>query len=679
MKSEQTILSIRRRIAEGPTMDALRRMAAMVRPARLRTIGQFAEQEIILPTGPYAGQRYRIERNPFVRLWFDALQFAKHRRFVALGPQQTGKTLNCWVIPIMYHLFELNETVIGGLPSLDMVSDKWTEDLLPVIERSRYRELLPKHGPGSRGGDVTRVQFRNGVTLRFMTGGGADKARAGFTSRVVAITETDGMDLSGGSSREADKITQLEGRTRAYADRARIYMECTVSIEAGRTWREYTAGTQSRIAIACPHCGAFVCPEREHLIGWDGAKDEVQAADESHFVCPSCGAMWTEADRRAAHQDMKLVHRGQEIAPDGSVTGGEPRTATLGFRWTATNNLLVPASLHGMAEWKARQLSESQRENAERELCQFVWAIPHKQAEINLTGTDPAAIARRVTTDPQGRVPAGTRWLTLGIDLGKYRCYWTALAWRPGATPHVIEYGYLQTPVETMAVESAILLALREFRDTALARGWESDDGLKRPDLVLVDEGDWPEVGQAFALESQGMGLRAFTAKGFGERQVRSAAVGAVRQTGTRVLAQRDGYAIVRYESGITAVHANADHWKSWVHARLATPLGQPGALTLHYLADPGREHLTFARHMTAERKIEEFVAGKGLVVKWVRQERNNHWLDATCLASLAGYEAGARLVGEEAVGGESAKTQSEGAGAGMERVDPSDLFGRGR
>ena len=30
---------------------------------------------------------------------------------------------------------------------------------------------------------------------------------------------------------------------------------------------------------------------------------------------------------------------------------------------------------------------------------------------------------------------------------------------------------------------------------------------------------------------------------------------------------------------------------------------------------------------LTAATKTEEFVAGKGLVVKWERQQRQNHWL----------------------------------------------------
>jgi hypothetical protein len=123
-----------------------------------------------------------------------------------------------------------------------MAADKWREDMLPVLEATRYRNLLPRRGGGSRGGRVETILFLNGATLKFMSGGVSDKSRAGFTSRVVVITETDGLDETGGSSREADKVTQLEARTRASGSRKRIY---TVSTEDGRAWREYQQGTAS--------------------------------------------------------------------------------------------------------------------------------------------------------------------------------------------------------------------------------------------------------------------------------------------------------------------------------------------------------------------------------------------------------------------------------------------------
>jgi hypothetical protein len=77
----------------------------------------------------------------------------------------------------------------------------------------------------------------------------------------------------------------------------------------------------------------------------------------------------------------------------------------------------------------------------------------------------------------------------------------------------------------------------------------------------------------------------------------------------------------------------------------LSTPIGQPGALTLY--AAPPQEHLTFAHHLTAEKKVEEFVPGKNVVVKWQRVRKQNHWFDALYNACAAGWFCNERLVDE--------------------------------
>jgi phage terminase large subunit GpA-like protein len=74
-------------------------------------------------------------------------------------------------------------------------------------------------------------------------------------------------------------------------------------------------------------------------------------------------------------------------------------------------------------------------------------------------------------------------------------------------------------------------------------------------------------------------------------------------------------------------------------------PLKRSGTITFHKA--PPNEHLALAKHLTAEAKTEEFVAGKGVVVKWERIRRTNHWLDALGYACAAASFAGVRLIDE--------------------------------
>src|ERR1041385_6663468 len=117
----------------NPTLKLIHRLADAMRIPRLRTMQEFAEAEIILPTGPFAGLRYSCARQPYSRLWFAEVDSGRGNGLFATGPTQSGKTLQCLVIPIMYHLFEVGEDVILGAPTSDVARDKWSRDILPKI------------------------------------------------------------------------------------------------------------------------------------------------------------------------------------------------------------------------------------------------------------------------------------------------------------------------------------------------------------------------------------------------------------------------------------------------------------------------------------------------------------------------------------------------------------------
>lgn len=628
---------------EHPRLRAAR--IVLARPRLIRSMREFAEQEVRIPEGRYEGRRYDCSRQPYSGLWFDAIDSGEWSRFVATGPSQSGKTLTCFVIPTLYHLCEIGETVVCGVPDRDMAGDKWRQDLLPAMSASRrLRALLPKDDGGR---NPTAITLRNGATLRFMTGGGGDKSRAGFTTRVVVITETDGMDASGGNSREADKIEQLEARTRSYGDRARIYMECTVTVPEGRTWREYQHGTASRIYQRCPRCGRLVHLERKHLVGWRDAASVREAASASAWACPACEARWSEDERAAAAAGSVLVHDGQELTGDGSIAGEAKETDTLGFRWSAPDNLLVPASKIGVDEFRSAQ--DPDEDNAERKMSQFVWAVPFEGGQQTTVKLEVPRIQQRVTEVPRAVVPDGHDVVTVGIDVGMYLCWYAAIAWREGGSGQVIDYGALEVPTKELGEERAIQAALRQFRDEVVMPGYTAAGGeAVPPRMVLVDSGYATDT--VYAVIRDGIGPMV-AAKGYGATQSRvSSQRAATSYASPKATTQRtqhigEQYHVTRLDgANVQLFEVNADYWKGYWQRRLLVDPATDGAVQL-FRADP-RDHLVFAKHMVAERAVEEFVPGKGHVTRWEQVNRNNHLLDACMLAAAASHYCGIRLTG---------------------------------
>src|SRR5262245_26022230 len=116
----------------------MRWLSANCRAPRVRTMQAFAEQEIIIPDGPFKGRRFRVARQPFTGLWLAAVDAGsgpaglgravdgpRFRFFATTGPSQSGKTLLTTLVPLTYHLFEIGETVGFALPDMDMADDKW--------------------------------------------------------------------------------------------------------------------------------------------------------------------------------------------------------------------------------------------------------------------------------------------------------------------------------------------------------------------------------------------------------------------------------------------------------------------------------------------------------------------------------------------------------------------------
>lgn len=598
---------------------------------------QFACDEIVLPTGPHKGERFKPHFQPFAKAYLDAIDSGKWNRFIAVGPTQSGKTLIGCVIPCLYHLFEIGEDVIFGVPDMGMAKDKWEKSIYPAIRASRYAKFIPKSGAGSRGGKVEAISFENGATLRFMSAGGDDKNRSGYTSRVCVFTEVDGYDEAGDASREASPVDQIEARTESFGERKRVYMECTASIEKGRIWQELLNGTNSKIMCMCPYCGKRVSLERENLHGWEDSKSPHEAKEKAFFSCPECKSMWTEADRYKANAEATLEHR-----------EGWEYLDTFSMRWNSSNNMFTTAGFLGLKEWKAKN-DEAIEENSEKKLCQFTWAIPYKPDVQNITHLDSRIIEQRMSNLPRGIAPRGSKWLTIGVDLGKRFATWAAIAWDAEYNGHVVDYGTFEIASDSLGIERATMIALREFAD-AVSVGWKIDgQGYSHPIKVSqgwVDSGftESAQVVYEFCREREG-GQVWRPCKGYGTNMDISRWYNRPKTTGSivKVIGDEYHFALIPAQ-GVLLVEVNSDYWKSFVHARFSTEIGTGAAMTLYFSPDRNA-HKSFAKQLTAERKFEEYTPGKGLITKWETVSRANHALDVCYMASAAAHYCGARIV----------------------------------
>lgn len=600
----------------------LREAHDVLLPRRPRTCERFAQEEVVITSGVRKGMLFQPDVVPFSREILRAFDNPRYHRFFVSGPTQDGKSLHGYVIPALWEIFELNHDVILGAPVVEMAQSAWEERLLPSIEATRYKELLPKTGGGSRGGRTLALQFAHGPRLRFMGAGGGDSQRSSYTAPVIIMTELDKMDDAGHGSEEADPVTQMETRSSSFRafGLARTYGECSMSTRRGRIFREVCEiGTDSKLMLPCVHCGVFAFPERKAFTGWHDAKEVEEAREKAAYICQSCGKPWTEKDRQQSLQRYRVVSRGQKVDKDGVVTGDPPRTHTFGFRWNAMSSVFKTMADIGEQEWLAER---ADTEADKKGLMQFWWAEPWQGEKLDLVGLTRDIVLSKSTQQPRGSGPADTLKLTVFIDVGLHLCWWAAVAWRAEARGHVIDYGAIEVPQERQPDPMRILPALREFYQGKLVHGWAAGEGQRSPDLILVDSGYEHDVIYQFARETP----RCFASKGFGSSKKDHGRWRVGRKAGPECQVGNGWAIVLQSQARLWLVEIHTDYWKGEVHDGFAAPPGAAGSLSLFH-ADPGY-HRSFARHITAEERKQEFIQGEGLTTWWEVLRTDNHYLD---------------------------------------------------
>lgn len=627
------------------------------RTRKIRTIAEFAAEEIIIPEGKYEGRKWRPRYQPYSALLLNEFDNPQWSTFATTGCVQSGKSLSAFVIPAIYHLVEMREPVVLAAPTIDVAHDKWRLEIEPVFRKTRYASLLPDTGSGSRGGFAELIELRNGAVIKFMSGGGGDEKRSSFSTRVVIITEADKMDLSGAASREASPIRQLIARTEQWdIGEARVYIECTVSIEEGFIWTAYNAGSKSRLLVPCCSCRGWVCPEREHLTGIQDAETIEQAESQAAFFCPACGILWTEDQRQEMLQEMKLVHKEQSIdAKTGEVVGPKCTSRMLGFRWSAFQNAFSSTAKIANREYAA--MIDKSQDDAEKYMRQFYWTLPFVPDEMEVTRLNDNVVLDTTGAIRHKMIPHWGEIITCGIDVGIHWLHWVIMAWRKnlGNCPEdqpasgVIDYG--SHKVEEGQIDRSIESAIR-----GLIAQIDQGYPMLNPDGTVSGSLFSPAIGIIDARH-QTRAVRAavkacdhrvwHTLMGFGSGKHYSQSYSPPKKAGRTIIAAREGYHIEHLTvQGVREFKVDVDYWKSWIHRRFSENSG-PGSCQLWH--GHRNTHSNFLRHLQAEEEVRYFdVKRNKLVSKWEAIRKQNHYLDATVYAAVGADRQGVTVLEAE-------------------------------
>ena len=285
--------------------------------------------------------------------------------------------------------------------------------------------------------------------------------------------------------------------------------------------------------------------------------------------------------------------------------------------------------------------------------------LPEDTEDDGLLSVD--EIAGKVNGLAHEKVPIACDKLTMFIDVQKALLFYVVIAWSDDFTGAVIDYGAwpdqhrrqfsladakpsIQTTFPKAGFEGALYAALDALTKDYLGREWEREDGgVLKIEKALIDA-NWGQstdiiyqfcrqnVHAGVLLPSHGRYVGA-SSKPMTEYR---------KQPGDR-LGLNWMMPNVAGKRAIRHVIYDSNFWKSFVHARLAVPLGDKGSLSL-YGRIPGI-HQLFAEHLTAEYRVKTQGRGRWVDEWKLKPERSdNHWLDCTAGCAVCASMLGATL-----------------------------------
>lgn len=283
---------------------------------------------------------------------------------------------------------------------------------------------------------------------------------------------------------------------------------------------------------------------------------------------------------------------------------------------------------------------------------------PLPEVESRTDDLTPDQIASKLNRMPRGLIPTACGRLTAFIDVQGSMLFWLVAAWEDDFTGSIIDYGSfpdqkrayftlndakhtLGDTIKAKGLEGQIYGGLEQLTDQILGREWTRDDGaLLRVEKCPIDanwgvstETIYQFVRQSkyptILVPSHGKYVGA-SAKPMREWQKKPGDRHGLNWLVPGGEAKRN----------VSRLIYDTNWWKSFIHTRLATAMGDRGCLSL--FGDKPDTHRLLADHLTAEFRVRTTGRGRDVEEWKLRPGRpDNHWLDC-----LVGSAVAASLLG---------------------------------
>ena len=620
-----------------PLQDGLARALS---PPPQRWPWQWANQKRIMPPGSPEPGEFNSDRAPWSKAISEAHASPYFNFVVAVMGSQMGKTET--LFNICGHNFDDSPR-----PMLWVTPNR---KLAESISKTRLRAMLrgvASLWAGLAKGKMETIteKFINGVRLGFAWAGSPTEL-ASHSVHSALIDERDRManDIGG----EGDPTEMVKARVSNWVGgtvtsvstptTGRVEVENIGGMEFfavgdkddihSPIWADFQQGTRHHWAVCCPQCDSYFIPRADYL-NIDSTWTPRQARKNAHLVCPQ-GCPIYESDKFQLNKTALFISPDQRIEKIDPVQGGvwvrQAEPAPFGYEQDAEGRYFV--AYHGfvpaegmttatfwvsglMTFWKSFGDRAFDLVTARQKGIPTVeqGIINTRFGELyNVAGDAPIW---ELVKEKQGRylvnqIPYGVQFLTAGVDVQGSGFFVVIRGWGYNRESWLIESAMVHGPTDQESTWQRLHEHLQHGRGGYPIR------------RVLIDSGFKPgEKNDSHRVYDFCAKHTPWVVPAKGRKTMDK--FYKFSPIADKLLAVAGG--------ALDLCLVNTDYFKSWVHARVKWPDGEPGDWHVHAeITDD------YCKQVTAESRL---TMPNGQFY-WVKIRKDNHLFDCEVLATVA-------------------------------------------
>lgn len=402
-------------------MKAIRNAEQFLVPPPDYTPVEWAEANIKIPLGNAIPGPLRFSNTPHLIEPFNVMADPKVKRITLMFGAQLGKTtmINA---AIGYHIAHDPVSQMMMQPSQGDLHTWLETKFNPMVEANEpLKDRIAK--PRSREGVNNQAMKSYPGGFLMFSWSGSPRTMRGRSAPKIYCDEVDGYDYTA----EGHPVNLLWQRAATFGDQRKLVVTSTPTIKgASFVESSFEEGDQRRFYMPCFHCDEDILFEWKN-VHWEKDGD-THLPDTAVYVCPECGAIITDAHKKA------MLRKGHWVA-------AKP------FRGHASYHCNELYSTFRKFSDVAQSFLEKKAMN---DVQTFVNVSLAETWEETGEQADPNALPNFAENYDRDTRDENIVFVTAGCDVQKDRIEAQVVGWAYGGVPYIISHDvFYGNPVES--------------------------------------------------------------------------------------------------------------------------------------------------------------------------------------------------------------------------------------